>query len=251
MSMRSHRLLVAFLFVAVCSSSYIAYAALGGTTGIRIPYSGVLDRDGVALTGNVDFTFAVFNVEADGSACWTSTEMSTTVTTGRFAVVVGPVTPESCVTGRDVYLQISVDDGTGLVQLQGRQRVYPAVAALSSGSGDFHVGGTLTVTGTTTLGTTALGATTMASGTVTGDLAVQGTTDVGIYGKQCNGVTSCACDSGDRPLNGGPDCDFGASPIAVQYSHPSGNGWYARCRNMATNAVVSPNAIYLTCARID
>lgn len=137
--------LVALVLVAGFVSSYVAFAAYGGTNGIRIPYNGVLERNGVLLSGDVDFVFSVFNEEVDGTACYTSAPIPATVTSGRFAVVVGPVT-STCIVNRDVFLEVAADDGAGLSTL-GRQRIHPALAAVSSGSGDFAVGGTLTAAG--------------------------------------------------------------------------------------------------------
>lgn len=132
---------------AVLIASAGGLAALGGTSGVRIPYSGVLHKDGGPVSGTVDMTFRVYNapatVEGDppGSACYT-TATPVQVSAGAFSVVVGPVS-ESCVRNLDVYLMVSVDDGTGLVALPGSQRVFPAVAASSTGSGDFDVGGVI------------------------------------------------------------------------------------------------------------
>jgi len=242
--------LVVVAFAAVTTSSYFAYAQLGGTAGVRIPYEGALDRDGVPVTGSVELTFEVFNVAVDGTACWTSGALDTTVTQGRFAVVLGPVT-DSCVEGEDVYLAITVDDGSGAVALPGRQRVYPAVAALASGSGDFHVGGSLNVTA----------ATNTASLTTTADATIGGGLFVGSYAKSCivgdPGFTDeCLCNdpANERVITGGVDCAVGGGKRgAVQYSHPkwsSMTGWYALCVDTLTGSTAYPVEIFLRCGRL-
>lgn len=47
--------------------------------------------------------------------------------------------------GAEPQLAISVDDGSGFVDLAGRQRLFPAAAATTSGSGDFAVTSSLVV----------------------------------------------------------------------------------------------------------
>lgn len=76
------------------------------------------------------------------------------VSAGRFSVILGPV-DQACVRGEDVYVGVEVSDDkavNGYTALPGRQRVYSASSAVSSGSGDFAVEGALSVGGNTTLG---------------------------------------------------------------------------------------------------
>jgi hypothetical protein len=240
--MRSRKTFVAAAFVAITTSSYFAYAQIGGASGVRIPYEGTIDKDGVPITGEVDLTFAVFGVAVDGSACWTSAAMPTTLSSGRFAVVLGPVT-DACVAD-DVYLQITIDDGSGAVTLPGRQRVYPAVASLGSGPGDFHVTGDLVVSGDVV---------------TDGGVKVGGLLDIGFYRKVCynpagTGFDDCACNdpTNEIVVTGGADCyGGGAATTAIQFSHPyNAYTWYAQCVNVANNAGTEPNFIEIACARI-
>jgi hypothetical protein len=251
---------------AVLTSSYFAYAALGGTSGIRIPYSGVLEQNGVLVSGEVDLTFGLWNAESGGvSPCYSSGAIPTTLSSGRFAVVIGPVTPESCVAGKDVWLDVTVDTGGGAVLLPGRQRIHPAVAAVSSGTGDFDVGGNLSVTGAAQLGTlTVAGATQLGlpdggtPTTVNGDLTVTGNTILGLYSKACfyndvGGSDVCYCNNNDRVLSGGLDCDYGGGTYAISYSHAFNSGaWYGLCENVTTDGAqsVDPVRNEIICARV-
>ena len=122
-----------------------AHAALGGPSGIVIPYAGKLELDGALVTGTVDFEFGVAP-DAEGTApvdC-VFTRFNIPVTNGEFAVSIDiPVAKESCVKGNDVHLVVRVArSGTALVLL-GKQRVPPVVAAATSGKGDFAVTGAL------------------------------------------------------------------------------------------------------------
>jgi hypothetical protein len=214
---RSHAW-VGIVFALVLGSSFFAYGALGGSTGVRIPYNGTLDRDGVPLSGDVALTFAVFNAAAGGSACYTSAPIATTVTSGKFAVVVGPVT-EACVKNRDIFLQVTVNDGSGDVALPGRQQVYPAVAATTAGTGDFDVPGTLSVGGALSAGTTTVGA-----------LTVGGNMNVAFSYGNFDTCYYATCPSGTQLF--APDV---IAPKVTCASGTVGNvsrtagGWYADC----------------------
>jgi hypothetical protein len=132
--------------VSLLSSSWLgsstAYAALGGPSGIVIPYAGKLELDGALVTGSVDFRFDVLEDGATTTVC-ESKSIRVPVTNGEFAVTI-PSVDEACVKGKDVHLQVAVkrDDGTFVVL--GKQRVTPVVGAVTSGPGDFAVTGALT-----------------------------------------------------------------------------------------------------------
>lgn len=263
--MKSPRTLLAIATAVVFSSSYYAYAALGGASGVRIPFNGMLEQSGVAVSGEVVLTFGVWNVESAGSVCFTSSPITTTATSGRFAVVIGPIT-EACVKNRDVWIDVTVDLGAGPVTLPGRQRIYPSVASLSSGASDFDVGGNLSVTGSTQLssltvtGATQVGALTATGATQVADLTVGGNLVVGYYQKACyyndpGGADTCSCTgANDRIVSGGVDCDYSGGPSrAAAYSHPMNDTtWYGLCddTDVAGKQFVDPLTTYIICARI-
>ncbi len=140
----------AFVFVGglLTLVSFVALAQLGGTAGVLIPYSGHLELDGEPVDSltPVNFRFTLWDAAAGGSACGSKYSAAGVVRGGRFSVEIGPVN-ESCVLGKPVFLAVEVEGAAGYTQLAGRQRVYPAVGALTSGVGDFFVNGTLDVAG--------------------------------------------------------------------------------------------------------
>jgi hypothetical protein len=132
--------LAAVLFAVMAS------AQLGGAAGILIPYAGQLDLDGAPVdsAAPVSFRFTLWNAASGGTPCPDSYLASSPVHGGRFQVEIGPVA-EACVLGQPVFLAVEVDNGGGFVALSGRQRVYPALGALTSGPGDFVVASVLRV----------------------------------------------------------------------------------------------------------
>lgn len=143
------RVLASFALLAVFAS-LVAYAQLGGASGVVLPYVGHLEKDGVALDSlgaPVRFRFTIWNAPSGGAPCGGQHVEEAPVAEGRFAVEIGPVN-ESCVVAREVYLSVEVDEGAGtFAPLQGRQRVVPALASSTSGTGDFHVSADLLVDG--------------------------------------------------------------------------------------------------------
>ncbi len=233
--MKPMRPLIVVVFALVLGSSYFAYGALGGATGVRIPYNGTLERDGLLISGNVDITFAVFNAASGGSACYTSSPITTTVTSGRFSVVVGPVT-ESCVKNKDIWFGVTVNEGAGDVPLPGRQQVYPAVAAMTAGTGDFDVPGSMGVGGGLTVGTTmgvtsslTVGGSLSAGSTTVGALTVGGGMDIGLSYGVWDGCYFLNCPSGTQLF--APDAigpTVGCASGVNSLSH-SATGWFASC----------------------
>jgi hypothetical protein len=135
------------VFGAVLAVSIASYAALGGPDGVMIPYTGRLESNGVGANGSYVFRFELFDVATAGVAC-TGTpaipDVTTNVVSGAFSVVVGPV-PEACVLGKPVWVAVKVKlpaEGS-FTALNGRQRVFPTVAAHTAGQGDFKVVGSV------------------------------------------------------------------------------------------------------------
>lgn len=150
---RRARVLASLGFLGVFAS-VVAYAQLGGSSGVVLPYIGHLEKDGVALDSlgvDVRFRFTLWNAPTGGTACGAQYLEEAPVSAGRFAVEIGPVA-ESCVVAREVYLGVEVDEGDGFVALAGRQRVVPALAASTSGTGDLYVAEDVVVDGALDVG---------------------------------------------------------------------------------------------------
>src|SRR5690606_14717248 len=69
-----------------------AAQAQTGTSPIVLPYSGHLERDGVAVDepSPISFRFTVWNAASGGASCGTF-EAASAVRAGRFSVEVGPL----------------------------------------------------------------------------------------------------------------------------------------------------------------
>lgn len=146
--MFAHRASLGLLTVVVLGVSALAYAQLGGPSGVRIPYQGRLEVDGQPANGPYDFDFEVFNAASGGTACAVFEE-SILVSEGAFSTVLGPVDAD-CVRGQDIFVQISVStDRTSAApeQVGARKQLFAAASAATSGAGDFHVEGNLDVLG--------------------------------------------------------------------------------------------------------
>jgi|GEM_PF-848435 len=136
--MRSHPTsLPSWLLVTGLLGLSLASLADLGNGGVYVPYTGHLERDNVPLSETVNLQFEVFTAASGGTACQTTAPLSTDVNAGAFSVVVGPL-DENCILDRSVYLEVLVDDGSGATRLSGRSQVHPALAASTSGNGDFY-----------------------------------------------------------------------------------------------------------------
>ena len=128
-----------------------AHAALGGPSGIVIPYAGKLELNGALVTGTVVFRFEVLESSAPPTVCQTKEIPDVPVTNGEFAVTISGVS-EACVKGKDVHLQIAVKQGLDSFVVLGKQRVTPVLGAVTSGPGDFAVTGVLSAGSATVTG---------------------------------------------------------------------------------------------------
>ncbi len=152
MPRRARNVTVALLFAGLVS--FVAFAQLGGSSGVIIPYSGYLELDGepVHSPTDMEFRFTLWPSASGGTACASRYSASSDVRGGKFNVEIGPVA-ESCVLGKEVYLSVEVlGDGVNYTELAGRQRVYPALGAMTSGTGHFDVNDRLTVGGDALIG---------------------------------------------------------------------------------------------------
>lgn len=143
-----HGFWVGMVVGGVLAVGMLANAALGGASGVLLPYQGILERNGVGVQSltPLEFRFRLFDAATGGNACPTTYTAMAPVLNGRFNAVVGPVS-EACVVGKEVHVEVTVVNNGTPVPLTGRQRVYPALAAMTSGTGDFRVRQDLLVDG--------------------------------------------------------------------------------------------------------
>lgn len=128
--------------LATLVTSGSAWAALGGNQGILIPYRGRLENGGTPVNSQTPYTFrfTLYDAASGGNTCSNTYDGASPVQQGEFNVVVGPVNP-ACVIGKLVFLGVAVrpPGAQDFVGLQGRQQVYPALSAMTAGTGDLDV----------------------------------------------------------------------------------------------------------------
>lgn len=113
------------LFISIIVGFILAILALGAVTVMAGPnaqaptlisYQGFLTgSDGNPMTGTVTLQFDLYDSETGGSALWSETQNSVTVTDGYFAVMLGEVAPIDAgdFSGSERWLQVTVD-GTAM-----------------------------------------------------------------------------------------------------------------------------------------
>ena len=135
-----------------------AHAVPQAGAGIAIPYSGRLnDEAGQPVPdGAYDFTFALYDAQANGMPLWSETQKSVPVKGGAFAASLGAVTPiaANVLGGDERWLAVSVrgpgeTNFTALTPRQSLNAVSPAAPAAPSAlsCAHTHVGETWIVTG--------------------------------------------------------------------------------------------------------
>jgi hypothetical protein len=225
---------------AVLCGGALALALSGpfGTPPRVIAFGGTLDQNGLGVNGDVPMTFYILTSEAAPvtAAVWQEdypAAAPVSVVGGRFQVALGGRTagtgiPDAVLQNGELYVAVSVNG----IELAGRQRLLATPFAITAAQArDFTVNGVLTVNGNVA---------------ATGNIRAGGFTDLGTYMKSCYNVDSCACNAGDRIINGGPDCELGGgNRPPVLYSHPLNlSSWYALCVGSP------PLEIRIVCARI-
>jgi|GEM_PF-2397480 len=112
------------LFISIIVGFILAILALGAVTVMAGPnaqaptlisYQGFLTgSDGNPMTGTVTLQFDLYDSETGGSALWSETQNSVTVTDGYFAVMLGEVAPIDAgdFSGSERWLQVTVDGTT-------------------------------------------------------------------------------------------------------------------------------------------
>jgi hypothetical protein len=97
-----------------------------------VNYQGVLkDSGGNPLTGTYSITFSLYSVSSGGTALWTETQGSVSVSNGLFSVLLGSVTPltPSEFSGTDRWLGVTVG---GDPEMTPRQRIASVPFALKA-----------------------------------------------------------------------------------------------------------------------
>jgi hypothetical protein len=157
------RSLIIALAVVIGAGSMWVYAATVGDPRdppAVLPYRGFLQKDEVPVSGEIELGFALYASPSPSPAIWSDAPKKVQVSAGQFNVTLGsdanPIPRSVFAGGAPVEIGITVVEGGVATQLVGRQRIHPVAYAVSAANanhstGDFTVGGNLTVAGTTKL----------------------------------------------------------------------------------------------------
>lgn len=105
LKMKVQALLVSLLLLTAVQPVAHVHAAVPST----MSYQGILkDNSGNYLTGTYAMVFKLYSASSGGSALWTETQSSVSVSSGKFNVVLGSVTPISVDFTADYWLGITV-----------------------------------------------------------------------------------------------------------------------------------------------
>ncbi len=202
-----------------------------------IPYRGTLEKDGVPFHGSIDMTFKLYDGADATEPVWQESQ-SVNVFNGKFSVLLGITAGEdgddnlwNVITNADkLYMEVSVNTGSGDVTLGNRQRFLPVpYAAWTTASTDFHIGNNLYVANATQTKTLGVDEDASIGGnvSVSGSMSVDGNMQIGsdatesmftIYGQENDGssVAAIRIEAGGRtmlidgneidvvPVNGAP-----------------------------------------------
>ena len=101
-----------------------------------VPYQGTLEKDGVAVTGQVQMTFGIFDGATSTTPAWTE-KLAVNVYSGRFMALLGSTTVASATNlakaianADDLYLRVTLNNASGDVALSNRQRFLPTPFAI-------------------------------------------------------------------------------------------------------------------------
>ena len=201
--MRLKNILVGVILLSVLSIPPL-YAQIPGLINFQ---GKLLDTSNNPKNGTFSMVFSIYNVATGGSALWTETQPSVSVTNGVFSVQLGAVTPipQSVFVSSPTYLEVDIAGQTG----SPRQELVTSPYAFSSGQADtatvaltaenlvpgnpnyiqntqslqsgavFHVssatvGGPFVATGTVNLGSAAGAVTLSSNTTIAGNLTATG-----------------------------------------------------------------------------
>lgn len=130
-----------FLFLGSWSlviGAYFSFAAHAAIPEL-LTYQGILkDNAGNLLTGTYSMTFRIYDAQTGGSALWTETQSSVSVSSGKFSVQLGTVTALNLDFSTDYWLSIQV--GTD-PEMSPRTRLTSAGYAYRSGIANQAVDG--------------------------------------------------------------------------------------------------------------
>ncbi len=100
-------------------------------------YQGYLLESGTPISGTVDMTFGLYAASSGGTALWEETHSAMQVSGGYYSVILGNSTPLSAADFSDTtrYMQVSVDSGSGSVDLP-RQQIASVPYALQAAEAD-------------------------------------------------------------------------------------------------------------------
>jgi len=255
-----------------------------------IPYQGTLEKDGVAVTGQVPMTFSIFDGASATSAAWTE-KQAVNVFAGRFMAMLGSTSATSATSlgktinnADDLYLTVTLNNASGDVALSNRQRFLPVPYALwTTAATNFNVGRDLnvahaaTVWSDLTVGGTSAGSegnlwvgnagghTAIYNQEISGSPGLQLTSNSGVIvakvdlqvlGKAKLGRTINQCSSTNScACSSGFPLGGGAACNGTDYlhaSHPTaaGDGWYGECRDISSHSVTTTASTYVICARV-
>jgi len=258
------------LILFLSDSAWTRAAVNPAQTWGSIPYTGHLERGGVAVSTPMDFCFSLHDAATGGTRLWSEAQPNIILSRGDFAVHLGTVTTltPAVETSPNLFLEVGVAaagtggpcPGAAYTMLGGRQSIGSAGFSLSAKRGvpgqDFLVDGNLTAGSLTTAGTANTGALTATSVTSTGALNVSGAMNIpngSISGARlapdpiaCNTWTATVSNIGGGPktalaiigdasyarTGGGCDCGSAAPGRLVVVSIPiSTNGWACGCKD--------------------
>ncbi len=234
--MRLKNILVGVILLSVLSIPPL-YAQIPGLINFQ---GKLLDTSNNPKNGTFSMVFSIYNVATGGSALWTETQPSVSVTNGVFSVQLGAVTPipQSVFVSSPTYLEVDIAGQTG----SPRQELVTSPYAFSSGEADtatvalnalnlipgnnnyiqntqslqsgavFYVssatvGGPFVATGTVTLGSSSGAVTIKSNTTIAGNLTATGAGPHSFTGNVIVG--------GNAQINGGNLNDSGGASRIV------------------------------------
>lgn len=127
--MNRKTILIAVLILALFASSFAIGRALASPDAPLVApgwmnYQGYLTTaGGLPFNGTANFVFGIYSVSIGGSPLWSETHNTVPVSQGNFSVMLGSITPltASAFSTNPRYLQVSVDTGSGSVDLPRQQ----------------------------------------------------------------------------------------------------------------------------------
>jgi len=96
-------------FLVIFLMTFLLFSISSAAVPQTINYQGYLtDSGGTPIDATVQITFSLYNVATGGTALWTETQSSVTVSDGIYSVILGSVTPINLSFDEQYYLGIKV-----------------------------------------------------------------------------------------------------------------------------------------------